>query len=80
MRAKMQGHRRLTGWKLADRRNKKTENKRWKKTAKGLDLKAKMRKKWRSVHKETVKTAKTKYVETVKGKTSKAQENAERPR
>ena len=47
---------------------------------KGPDLKAKIRKKWGSVHKETVKTAKTKYVETVKGKTSKAQENAERPR
>ena len=32
---KLQGHPRLTGRKPADRRNKKTENKRWKKTAKG---------------------------------------------
>ena len=47
---------------------------------KGPDLKAKIRKKWGSVHEETVKTAKTKYVGMVKGKTSKARENAKRPR
>ena len=76
----MQGHRRLTGRKPADRRNKKTEDKRGKKTAKRRDTKAKMRKEWRSLHKATVKLAKTKYVGTAKGKAPVARGNAKRPR